>query len=372
MWTIKSNQWTKNSVDDNISPSKIIDLAIFNKKWNIEQSWGMVLWSWKITNFIWWSPKWIWWNYLPRFWEYNRKNLWNWYLIISNDYIYIFEELKAKQYLNNSFKDKEVDSWLDIIKWLDDVKYAWRMISIKDVMGLKKHNWCISILELNNPANEYTFSSDELDSVLDILYENISPEQIEEKTNIFLSEYQTKAINNDFQEFLWRINNFQDKCYKKIDTMKKEFNLEHPIIESNTDSYKLFMVNWAITDSENTIKEWHKLLEEFNNFDLNDNGINQCFWFFKLTLECLEETYEKVKMKYGPAISTYKTLRKITSKNAVYKPSEINYDDTANTENNVKAQDNKKDDSDENSTLTTEIWVILIIIWIIILIALNS
>ena len=307
---------------------------------------------------------------------YNNTNLWTCEMIISNDNIYYIKKDPYKilwlkhptpgDLFGNIFIQSVLEQYIKW--WIESVNFRTKRIceSCWNILKLEKDENQFVLYFLWNDIKVYINNSFNAGNVYQSLIKLVPKEVIENNKNI------DSNLNNDIQEFLWRINNFQDKCYRKIDAMKKEFNLEHPIIESNTNSSKLFMANWAIIDSENTIKEWHKLLEEFNNFDLNDNGINQCFWFFKLTLECLEETYEKVKMKYGPAISTYKTLRKITSKNAVYKPSEINYDDTANTENNVKAQDNKKDDSDENSTLTTEIWVILIIIWIIILIALNS
>lgn len=343
--------------------NKFIDKVVSEKIKEIKNDKWIVLRYWEIANVACCKLEW---EYSElRNDAHNNTHLWTCEMIISNDNIYYIKKDPYKiLWLKHPGNLSENNLWEHIfiqsvmkqyIEW-SSINFNKKRIceSCWNIFKLEKGENQFVLYFLWNDVKIYINNSFNAVDAYQSLIKLVPKEVIEHNKNI------NSNLNDDFQEFLWRINDFQDRCYNKIDTMEKEFNLENPIIESNTDTHKLFMANWAILDSENTIEKWYNLLDEFNNFDLNDNDINQYYWFFKLTLESLEETYKKVKAKYGPAISTYKTLRKITSKNAVYKPRK-----------SIESSQDSEDDS-ADSTATATIWIVLIIIWIIILVAINS
>lgn len=351
----------ENQITNKIVSEKIKEIE--NEKW-------IVLRYWKIENVVYCKSEWEYSELRNN--VYNNTNLWTCEMIITKNYIYYLEKEKFYSWI------KPIADALNIsaheyreqyLKWLVNFEAKRICESCSNILKLENDTSQFVLYFLGNYVKVYINNSFfNAMNVYPCLKQVATDETISRNKSIYLGENNTFNTNIDFQEFLVKIINFEEECFERIEYAEEDLRLENPIIEKDT----LFMAIWTMNDMEDSIKKCESKLREFDQFDLNQDEIVKAYYKLKYTLQELQNTYDKIKRKYGPAISTYKTLRKITSKNAVYKPSEINYDDTANTENNVKAQDNKKDDSDENSTLTTEIWVILIIIWIIILIALNS
>lgn len=339
----------ENQITNKIVSEKIKEIE--NEKW-------IVLRYWEIANVVYCKSEWEYSELINNI--YNNTNLWTCEMIITKNYIYYLEKNKFYSWIKpiaDALNISAQEYREQYLKWLVNFEAKRICESCSNILKIENNTSQFILYFLWNDIKVYVnnclFNAVE---AYQSLIKVIPKETIENNKNIYLIKHFNPNLNDDFQDFLAKTIDFEEKCFERIEYAEEDLRLENPIIEKDT----LFMAIWTMNDMEDSIKKCKSKLREFDQFDLNQDEIVKAYYKLEYTLQSLIETLDKIEKKYGPAISTYKTLRKITSKNAVYKPRK-----------SIESSQDSEDDS-ADSTATATIWIALIIIWIIILVAINS